>query len=256
MKDDEIMMRASDPWMDKLSPSLEGELGADEQALLDAHLATCVACPPALAELRAIAQAARTLPEIPPPSDLWPGVEARIAAYARSAAALETEEAQAASAAPAPIPMPVRPEARARRGSAVRGLTLSWPQLVAAGLLLAALSGGGVWFATRGVRGQAAGPAGGLQGATIQPASAEGDPTYAAEVADLERTLDARRGQLDPTTVRTIESNLHIIDLATAQARQALAADPSNPYLKAYLSRTMRQKVDVLKQATVFASTR
>ncbi len=85
---------------------------------------------------------------------------------------------------------------------------------------------------------------------------ADSDPTYAAEVADLEHALDERRGQLDPQTVRTIESNLHIIDIATNQARQALAADPSNPYLKDYLSRTMQHKVDVLKQATVFASTR
>jgi hypothetical protein len=90
----------------------------------------------------------------------------------------------------------------------------------------------------------------------VQPAAATADPTYAREVADLERTLKARRGQLDPTTVKAIESNLQIIDLAATQARQALAADPSNPYLKDYLSRTMQRKVDVLKQATVFASTR
>jgi len=34
-----------------------------------------------------------------------------------------------------------------------------------------------------------------------------------------------------------------------------VAADPSNPYLKDYLSRSMQRKVDVLKQATVYAST-
>jgi len=56
--------------------------------------------------------------------------------------------------------------------------------------------------------------------------------------------------------VKTIEANLKIIDLATTQARQALAADPANPYLKEYLSKSMRRKVELLKQATEFASTR
>jgi len=64
----------------------------------------------------------------------------------------------------------------------------------------------------------------------------------------------ANREKLGPETVKTIESNLRIIDLATAQARQALAADPANPYLKEYLSKTMKKKVELLKQATVFAT--
>ena len=258
-KDD--AMRVTDPWREKLSPAIDGELSADVQALLDAHLATCAECPRVLKELRAIAAEARTLPEIPPPSDLWPGVEQRIAAFARSAAALEDAEVGGAGAgafgtggSPAPIPMPARARSQARRG-----LTLSWPQLAAAGLLLVALSGGGVWVATHGARGRIEGtiadPAPGSGGVPAQTASAVGDPTYAAQVADLERALDQRRGQLDPGTVRTIESNLHIIDEATTQARQALASDPSNPYLKDYLSRTMKRKVDLLKQATVFAST-
>ncbi len=232
-----------DPWVDRLSLALDDELAADERTLLDAHLAQCAGCRQALAELRAIVAQARALPERMPPEDLWPGIESRIAAFARIADA------------------PARPARPARRG-----LTVSWPQLVAAGLLLAALSGGGVWLALhRGAAGGAAGggtevahdglrPADDVQNAGARVPAAN-DPAYAREVADLERTLADRRGQLDPTTVKTIESNLHIIDLATAQARQALAADPSNPYLKDYLSRSMQRKVDVLKQATVYAST-
>jgi len=241
-------IRPNDPWEEKLSPAVDGELPADEQALLDAHLATCAHCRDILDELRALALEARGLPEIPPPADLWPGVEARIAAFAR------IEEASAPGLARSP-------SSRLGRGGGVwgGGLTLSWPQLAAAGLLLVALSGGGMWLATHRAGAHGAGrvtiadPDTPVQ--TVS-AGADSDPTYAAEVADLERALDQRRGQLDPQTVRTIESNLHIIDIATNQARQALAADPSNQYLKDYLSRTMQHKVDVLKQATVFASTR
>ena len=71
---------------------------------------------------------------------------------------------------------------------------------------------------------------------------------------DLQKVLAERRGQLDPETVKTIEANLKIIDLATNQARQALAADPANPYLKDYLSNQMKRKVELLKQATVYAT--
>jgi hypothetical protein len=148
------------------------------------------------------------------------------------------------------------PDGRTRR-TFVRGITLSWPQLVAAGLTLVVLSGGAAWMMSRSTRGAeelARSPRGTeAANASLLPA-AHLDPAYAAEVADLEKVLSERRGDLDPETVRTIEANLKIIDLATMQARQALAADPANPYLKDYLSKTMRRKVELLKQATVYAS--
>jgi putative zinc finger protein len=249
-----------DPWMDRLSAAVDDELTPDERVLLDAHLAECAGCRATLAELRAVVSEARALPDRPPEEDLWPAVEARIAAFARSEAALEHAEV-AGQAAYAPPAIPVV----GRRPGRGRGLTLTWPQLVAAGLTLVALSGGGVWVGLhRGTLGTGIHLFGGSRGGAptgaeftaSTPAAESGDPAYAREVAELERTLAERRGQLDPTTVKTIESNLHIIDLAAAQAREALAADPSNPYLKDYLSRTMQRKVDVLKQATVFASTR
>ena len=52
----------------------------------------------------------------------------------------------------------------------------------------------------------------------------------------------------------TIEANLKIIDLAAGQARKALDDDPSNPYLKEHLSKTMQRKVDLLREATQLAS--
>ena len=85
----------------------------------------------------------------------------------------------------------------------------------------------------------------------MQPAAHD---QYAAEVADLQKELDHRRDHLDPETVKTIEANLKIIDIASAQARAALAADPANPYLKEVVSRQMKKKVELLKQATVYAA--
>ena len=73
---------------------------------------------------------------------------------------------------------------------------------------------------------------------------------YDAAIADLERTLEQHRGQLDPATVRVVELNLRLIDRAIAQARRALESDPANPYLNNHLADQMRLKVDVLRQIT------
>jgi hypothetical protein len=227
------MNATTDPWTDRLSERLDGSLTEEEKGLLDAHLVTCADCRTVLGELEQVLARARTLPAIAPDTDLWPGIAARVAAYARAESV-----------------------ARPAHRSIVRGITLSWPQLVAAGLTLVVLSGGVAWYLTRteGARGGYAQqkPGAEMSNASVLP---HVDPVYAAEVADLEKVLAEKRGQLDPSTVKTIEANLEIIDLATMQARQALAADPANPYLKDYLSKTMRKKVELLKQATVYAST-
>ena len=232
------MSTMNDPWTDRLSERLDGTLPDEERSLLEAHLVTCGECRATLVDLEQIVARARALPELAPGTDLWPMIESQVAALAQQA-------------------HDVRPHRPARMPHVSRGITLSWPQLAAAGLLLVALSGGGVWFAGRGTRaaGKALSPASNGGGTSYAAAHQDADPAYAAEVAELEKALHDNRAQLDPTTVKTIEANLKIIDLATTQARQALAADPANPYLKEYLSKTMRKKVELLKQATVFAST-
>ena len=229
-----------DPWLDRLSEHLDGTLTGEERALLDAHLTTCADCRGTLAQLGQVVARARVLPALEPASDLWPGIAARVALLAQQGEDLPARSDPAR-----------RFHATGRR--APGGITLSWPQLMAAGIALIALSGGGVWLATRAPRGSGSAVSRN-QSVAATPASHDADPAYAAEVTDLERVLAEKRNQLDPETVRTIEANLKIIDLATTQARQALAADPANPYLREYLSKSMRRKVELLKQATEFAS--
>jgi anti-sigma factor RsiW len=222
----------TDPWTDRLSERLDGSLSPEEAGLLDAHLVTCADCRAVLADLERVVMQARALPAIAPDEDLWPGIAARVASFARA------EEAPRA--------------VRRRPVSFGPGITMSWPQLMAAGFALVVLSGGGALYFARGHRAtQAALPP---NSSTELAAASHIDPQYAAEVQDLQKVLDERRSQLDPETVKTIEANLKIIDLATNQARQALAADPANPYLKDYLSNQMKRKVELLKQATVYAT--
>lgn len=74
-----------DPWQDRLSEYLDGELRSDERAALEAHLAGCAACRVLLAELGELVRAARALPERAPERDLWPELAHALRSPARRA---------------------------------------------------------------------------------------------------------------------------------------------------------------------------
>jgi hypothetical protein len=75
------------------------------------------------------------------------------------------------------------------------------------------------------------------------------DSAYDGAVADLEAVLSQGRGRLDTATVRVIEQSLLVIDLAIAEARAAIAADPANAYLNGQIAANMRRKLDLLRRA-------
>jgi len=221
----------SDPWAARLSDYLDGDLSDAERRALERHLNACPTCTAALDELARVVERARELPGQPPAADLWPGIAARIG--------------------PGAPPLPVAPAGKRRRWS------FSFPELAAACLAAAVVSGGGVWFLASRSPGSpiptqpvAVSPLPSL----AQPAAAE--RKYDAAVADLERVVEQGRGTLDTTTVRVIERNLALIDRAITDARRALAADPGNTYLNAHLARTMRRKIDLLRQAATIVAAR
>lgn len=213
-----------------LSDYLDGELPASERAILDAHLASCAECREVLTGLAMIRDTAAELPSIDraPDVEMWPGVAARIA------------------------------PATSRR------ISLSWMQAVAAGLVLAALSGAGVWVSLRGNidgAGDAVappvadrGPEPGVEAGPVTVANF-GDDAYETAVKDLRAALDRGRNRLDPQTIQVLERNLASIDAAIAEAREALAADPANVGLNSYLAGVQRRKLDLLRTAGELAGT-
>ena len=214
-----------DQWTDRLSEYLDGELASPERTALETHVASCDECRATLDELRRVVTNARALDDRPPAADLWPAIATRIGLAARPK---------------------VRPLARR--------FAFTVPQLAAASVALALLSGGAAWLIVR--RGTA--PTAPVQASERTPvflnASAyPGDARYAAQVADLERALDRGRGRLDTATVRVIERNLRIIDRAIRGAQSALAADPANSYLNLHLAQEMRRKLELLRQAATLA---
>jgi anti-sigma factor RsiW len=226
-----MTMHEHTEWTDKLSDYLDGELSDQEQRAVAAHVAGCVECSRTLDELRAIVERARTLMPAEPSADVWKAVADRIA--------VESER-------------PVGTLGTRRRFS------FTWPELIAASILLVLVSG---WAALRLNRpGSSAdlqvrqpGRTADLQaGLDAVPANFD-DTEYDAAVADLQRALQSGRGQLDPATVKIVEENLAIIDQAVDDARRALARDPANADLSGYLQETKRRKLDLLRHAAALA---
>jgi anti-sigma factor RsiW len=209
---------------DHLSAYLDDDLGAPERQAVEAHLRRCADCARELEAVRRLVAFAGTVAshDVPPSRNLWPGIQARI-----------------------------------ERVHQPRRISFARWQLAAAAVVVMAISAGTAWFIRGGIAtGPAAATAPAIQ-ADVEPAPAPdlvrpvnfADPQYDAAVADLERTLDERRNDLNPRTVEILERNLKLIDAAIAQARQALEEDPGNAYLNRHLAESRRRKLDLLRRA-------
>jgi len=218
----------SDPWTDRLSEYVDGDLMADERRSLEAHLEACDTCAGIVAELRAVLATARGLPDREPTVDLWSGIAARL------------------PAAPGVTSLPLR--RRQRRWTA-----FSVPQLAAAGLALVLVSSGILWVALRD-GGEAGAPPVNMPVATVSPAAMDPADAYGAAIADLETVLAQHRERLDTATVRVLEESLAIIDRAIGEAQAALAEDPANRYVGRHLTTTMQRKLTLLQQAASLAT--
>ncbi len=213
----------TDQWTEQLSDYLDGELNAADRAALEEHLAVCANCTSTLDELREVLARAATISSRPPAVDLWIGIEARLNRVT-----------------PVLTPLGARIAPR---------VSFTLPQLVAAGLALMVMSGGAVWVLQHGGRATDLPPV----AATSDPDAATlpvslTDPRYDEAIADLQQALDAGRAQLDPGTVKILETNLDAIDKAIEQSRRALATDPANLYLHSHLADARQRKLALLRR--------
>lgn len=241
-------------WADRLSAFLDGELDAGEHAEVDAHLSECGDCRQLLEELGEVKRRAEGLGAVEPSRDLWGGIAATIQAPAAEVRSDDTRViafpgAGAQRAEPSPAPT-------------WRRLSLSFSQLVAASLVLVAISSTVTWSAVRARDGGAesvaetsAGDEGGVEGGVIAPVSTEVEPPadLARELASLEDALGATRDVLDPNTVRVLERNLGIIEQAIQDSQRALAQDPENDFLVEHLQRVYQRKLEYLREAARIA---
>jgi anti-sigma factor RsiW len=223
-----------------LDPYVDGELAGAELAALEGHLAQCARCGVEVGELRALRTAAGELPrEMEPPRDLWRGIAARI--QQPHGAAGQGTEVQFRRP-----PRRLAPPWWLGRAAAAVGLVV----LSAGVTTLVLRAGPEAPLAVTPPAPEVARPATGLA------AFASTETEYQSAVRALETELEARRGQLSPQTVATIEENLRIIDAAIAETRAVLEADPGNADVPLMLSTVYRKKVELLERAVTLPSTR
>lgn len=255
-----------DTWMERLSEYLDETMDRAEREAIEAHVDECPTCAGVLGDLRKIRAKARELVDAPVPKELWPRIERAIAS---------------GGATPIMAPRIVR------MGGGP--FSFSLPQLLAACLVVAIVSGGAVFAVLRNqakvvsqpvrtassplTRGANTAPRPRSDASTREPQSPTIDAVPAVQmdqspavaaitaetpheeaISELRKALAKKRDQLDPGTVRTLETNLAIIDLAIDQAKRALVADSANTYVKEHLADTMRRKVELLQRATMLAS--
>jgi len=275
-----------DAWMERLSEYMDGDMDRTERASIEAHLEECAECAAVLADLKRVRTRAREFGAVPVPADLWPRIETAIAqgrtgtphASPPSGPAGVTRigsahggrfsfslpELLAACLAVAII-----------SGGTVFALVRHQaPASKAAPAIVARAPG---FEPSRGAATERTSPTAGQEGvergaehgpapssAAVVPAvqanagaaaaTSPAETPHEEAISELRRALMSKRSQLDPATIRTLESNLAIIDLAIDQARRALAADSANTYVKEHLAETMRRKIQLLQRATMLAS--
>lgn len=227
--------------LELLDDFVGGELEPRDEREVRRHLMQCESCRAEEQALRALLDEAAALPdEILPDDDLWQRIAPRLEART-AATVVETERMPEVRVIG---PRPVRP--------------LPWWMLAAASVALVVVTS----LTTLRIVGRGAEPV--LATQTAQPPQAGttvgGTPTalaafrpaeqdYEKAIFELQAALQARRGQLAPQTVATIEANLRIIDQAIRESRAALAADPNSPELAKMLSAAYDTKLNVLRRA-------
>ena len=215
--------------VERLDDWVANELPDDERQTVEFHLAVCGDCRAEAGALRALLEEVATLPlEMTPDRDLWAGIAARI-------------EPQA----------DVVPISSARRWHAPRWLTM------AATIVGVAVSSSLITLKVMESRAPEPVAVSPVQSVAVPSAAAPtalvafkpAEQDYEVAIADLERVLTARRATLAPETVKTLETNLRIIDEAIRQSRAALVKDPNSRELTDMLADAYGQKLNVLQQA-------
>jgi putative zinc finger protein len=223
-----------------LSAWFEGDLDDAGRRAVDAHLRECLRCASVVRDLETISRAAAKLPAMEPSRDLWEGIAARIEAPVIE---LKTRQAPAAP----------------RR---------NW-QMAAAVVVLMAVSSGVTYILTSdrqpatgeqvsatpdsaspGVVTPKRNTSGGGSGVLVGDFSAP-EIIYDQEITRLRTILDQRRGDLDSTTVKTVEKSLQAIDQAIIDARAALTGDASNAFLNEQLNRALEKKLGLLRRVAL-----
>lgn len=208
---------------ERIDAYVDGTLSDIESRELEVHLRGCQRCRDEEAAIRALVARAQMLPrELPPSVDRWPELRVRTSRVGTSKVATSKV---------------VRP-------------LMTWrvARLAAAILVVASLSSAVTVLVLRDDRS----PPDTVAVEPLAPTASLAlvDGQYRDVTRELAAELEARRAELSPEAVATVERNLAVIDAALAEARSALAVEPDNVILARMVAATYERKLDLLRQAT------
>jgi hypothetical protein len=204
-------------------------LSVEQRASAEAHLAACPSCADDVARLTTLMKRIHETPapqSTAPLDELWPSIRARI------------EQGKLVSL-PADAP--------AVRGSSRR----MWWFSSIGGVAAAVLIGMAVMRGRPTDADDSVGP--GATAITGEPslvAVVDSAHAYEQEARILLDKLELRRAMLRPETAEALARDLHVVDVAIAELKEAVARDPNNPALRRLLATSYRQKVDLLKRVS------
>jgi hypothetical protein len=268
-----------DLFADRLADLLEHDVDDTTRASMEAHALGCADCGPLLADLRRLRIEAANLPELSPSADLWAGISERIqtpvVALGAGARADGTVERWNAGTVRRVAPLWI--------GLAAAGLVAITATVThemtrrglqpAASIQVAAIDAKAPVAAEPSSDSTAAKPAAlgtvppktrqlsvpPFHRSTVPPAALVSNrptaqQTYETEISNLRTVLQRRRPDLDSSTVAIVEHNLHVIDDAITQCKQALRKDPASRFLMESLNDAMDNKVQLLRTAAALPS--
>lgn len=213
-----------------LNDLVDGVLGSAPAQSAESHARECRTCATALAELRATVEGAQTLPgSIDPPDELWADVRATI-------------EAGKVAHLPA-----------GTRRAPPRGWLVTPGKLAAAAVVLMAATASLTGIVMRSPAASSI-VASGTDPIAVSVSWQTSEKAFQASVLELREQLDVLHDHLAPETVVKVERALATIDLAIAEAREALLHDPANAALSEMLASNYRQKIELLRRVTQLAS--
>jgi hypothetical protein len=214
---------------ERISELVDGDLGRDARAELEAHLATCASCAALAEDLEVVRRASRSLPTLDPPERVWTAIARQL-----------------------PVQAIDRSRGRSREFVKVT--------LAIAAVLLAAVAITVVVRRGRSVEPQVAdntapatpAPHAGAQGAdsadlkSLQSELQQAESHYENAIQKLEALAKDRRS-LNPQDAAILQKNLLLIDSAIGESRAALKAQPANDMAQESLFEAFRSKIALLQ---------
>jgi hypothetical protein len=207
--------------IETLSAFADSELNAVQALRVERHVAACGSCSRALERVRTLVASAKALPrEVAAPPEVWAAIRGRVPS----------------------------PASRVPRRWWHNGYLAA-----AAGIVLVVGTASLMLLAGPNSKAKAAKLAS-TNAVQVPVVLTAVEQNYAPTLAELRSTLDSQRHALSPSTVRTLERSLALIDSAIAEARTALQADPGSGALVDLLSMSYQRKVEFLRRATTLSS--